>query len=118
MRCGSSGRSTSFTQRRAERSTSSWRRPTTSSPNHGSLAASGATFLGVAAWVATPEDVILAKLRWRLESRSEVQWRDCVEIASVQRLDENYLRRWAHLLHVEPDLDDLLETVSRGLWPK
>jgi hypothetical protein len=31
-----------------------------------------ATVLGVDCWVATPEDVVLAKLRWRLESRSEV----------------------------------------------
>jgi hypothetical protein len=37
----------------------------------------------VPCWVASAEDVVLAKLRWRLGSRSEVQWRDCVEIAST-----------------------------------
>ncbi len=64
--------------------------------------------LGVIAWVASPEDVVLAKLRWRLESRSEVQWRDCVEIASVQALDSDYLWRWAEVLNVEADLQELL----------
>lgn len=64
--------------------------------------------LGVATWIATPEDVVLAKLRWRLDSRSEVQWRDCVEIAAVQRLDEPYLRVWADRLGVSDDLEELL----------
>lgn len=50
-----------------------------------------AEVLGVPCWVASPEDVVLAKLRWRLESRSEVQWRDCAEIAATQPLDRSYL---------------------------
>lgn len=54
-----------------------------------------AEVLGELVWVATPEDVVLAKLRWRLESRSEVQWRDCVEIAYSNELDREYLDRWA-----------------------
>jgi hypothetical protein len=69
--------------------------------------------LGIPAWVATPEDVILAKLRWRLESRSEVQWRDCIEIASVQCLDADYLWSWANELGVEDDLNELL-SVTRS----
>lgn len=64
--------------------------------------------LGVQAWIATPEDVVLAKLRWRLESRSEVQWRDCTEIAATQELDEPYLRRWAPVLGIADDLDELI----------
>lgn len=68
----------------------------------------GADVLGVRTWIATPEDVILAKLRWRLESRSEVQWRDCVEIASIQKLDVAYMSRWGPTLGVEADLRDLL----------
>ncbi|MCC5954393.1 MAG: hypothetical protein JJU45_20075 [Acidimicrobiia bacterium] len=62
----------------------------------------------VPCWVATAEDVVLAKLRWRLTSRSEIQWRDCVEIASVNDLDVAYLRRWAPELGVTSDLADLL----------
>jgi hypothetical protein len=72
-----------------------------------------ADVLGVPTWVATAEDVVLAKLRWRLESRSEVQWRDCVEIAAVHPLDEQYLRRWAGALGVEADLHELLADTPR-----
>lgn len=71
-----------------------------------------ARVLGVDAWIATPEDVVLAKLRWRLSSRSEVQWRDCAEIAATQDLDEDYLRRWAPQLGVVEDLDELLDVGS------
>lgn len=67
-----------------------------------------ADVVGVVSWVATAEDVILAKLRWRLESRSEMQWRDCVEIAAVNDLDRRYLWRWAPQLGVVDDLADLL----------
>jgi hypothetical protein len=64
--------------------------------------------LGVQAWIATPEDVVLAKLKWRLESRSEVQWRDCTEIVATQKLDEPYLRHWAPVLGITDDLDELI----------
>lgn len=67
-----------------------------------------ADVLGLASWVAAAEDVVLAKLRWRLESRSEVQWRDCVEIAAVHELDWRYLWRWAPVLDVVDDLAELL----------
>jgi hypothetical protein len=67
-----------------------------------------AEVLGVAVWVDTPENLILAKLRWRRTSRSEVQWRDCVELASINPLDEAYLRDWAAVLAVGDDLADLL----------
>ncbi len=65
--------------------------------------------LGVEAWIATPEDLVLAKLRWRLESRSETQWRDCTEIAAINDLDISYMRRWAPELGVQEDLVDLLD---------
>ncbi len=67
---------------------------------------------GVATWVATAEDVVLAKLRWRLQSRSETQWRDCVDIAKVQKLDDEYLRKWAPVLGVEHDLGELVRAIS------
>lgn len=67
-----------------------------------------ADVFGHASWIATAEDVILSKLRWRIESRSEVQWRDCVEIAAVQELDHTYLWRWAPALDVVDDLGELL----------
>lgn len=67
---------------------------------------------GVSSWISTPEDVVLSKLRWRLESRSEVQWRDCVEIAAIQQLDRDYLDRWAPELGVVDDLTELLDAMS------
>lgn len=66
----------------------------------------------VPCWVASAEDVVLAKLRWRLDSRSEVQWRDCVEIAATNELDATYLRLWAHNLGVTDDLEDLLTAID------
>ncbi|HEV7721499.1 MAG TPA: hypothetical protein VGO60_09450 [Iamia sp.] len=71
-----------------------------------------ADVLGVETWVATPEDVVLAKLRWRLSSRSEIQWRDCVEIAAAQPLDAAYLWAWAEPLGVAADLAELLEALA------
>jgi hypothetical protein len=68
-----------------------------------------AEILGVATWVATPEDVILATLHWRLESRSEVQLRDCVEIAATRPLGLEYMRMWADRLGVADDLEDLFD---------
>ncbi|MDO8389969.1 MAG: hypothetical protein Q7V57_05735 [Actinomycetota bacterium] len=67
---------------------------------------------GVGSWVATPEDVVLSKLRWRLESQSDVQWRDCVELAAVHTLDRRHLRVWAERLGITPDLDALLDQVD------
>ena len=52
---------------------------------------------------------MLAKLRWRLESRSELQWRDCVEIAAINDLDVSYMHRWAAELGVQDDLAELLD---------
>jgi len=66
----------------------------------------------VPCWVATAEDVVLAKLRWRLESRSEIQWRDCVEIAAVNDLDLAYLRRWAPELGIGEDVELLITTAG------
>lgn len=71
--------------------------------------------LGVHAWVATAEDIVLSKLRWRRESRSDQQWRDCVEIAATNLLDVSHLRRWAPVLGVADDLEELLIEVGRAL---
>jgi hypothetical protein len=59
-------------------------------------------------WVASPEDIVLQKLRWFDESgrASDHQVRDVVGVLQVQagRLDESYLDSWAARL----DLTDLL----------
>ena len=69
--------------------------------------------LGIDTWVSTPEDVVLSKLLWRVQTRSEVQWRDCVEVAATQKLDVKYLRIWATELGISGDLEELLEATRR-----
>lgn len=69
--------------------------------------------LGIDTWVSTPEDVVLSKLLWRVQTRSEVQWRDCVEVAATQKLDVTYLRSWAMQLGISADVDELLEATRR-----
>jgi hypothetical protein len=61
-------------------------------------------------YIATAEDVVLAKLLWRRGSRSEKQWRDCLGIVKIQgdRLDLAYLATWADRLSLQDDLRDLL----------
>lgn len=60
-------------------------------------------------WLASAEDVVLNKLEWyRLgEEVSERQWLDVQGVLKVQRdrLDLEYLRKWARQLNVQ----DLLE---------
>ena len=53
-------------------------------------------------WMVAPEDLILSKLVWAKESRSELQFRDVRGVIGVQRanLDRNYLSRWAAVLSV------------------
>ncbi len=65
------------------------------------------------AYIATAEDIILAKLDWyRLGGEvSERQWRDIQGILDVRgdRLDRDYLRHWAGILQVA----DLLEKITK-----
>lgn len=52
--------------------------------------------------IVAPEDLILSKLEWAKESRSEVQLTDVRNLLrSVKRLNRPYLVRWAKQLHVE-----------------
>lgn len=65
-------------------------------------------------YVATVEDMILAKLRWFSDGGkvSETQWRDVLGMigASSVELDHVYLRQWAKELGV----DELLEKALGG----
>lgn len=58
-------------------------------------------------FVASPEDVVLAKLLWRKPSGSMKQWSDVLGILKVQgeQLDFDYLWQWAEILNVANDLD-------------
>jgi len=56
---------------------------------------------GVRIWFASPEDLVLSKLYWSRESRSEIQRDDVGEIiASLENLDWSYLEKWAELLGI------------------
>jgi len=58
--------------------------------------------------VVAPEDLLLSKLCWRRDSRSELQLRDIEQIlASQPELDWAYLRQWAADLGVLADLEHL-----------
>ena len=55
-------------------------------------------------WVTTPEDTILAKLRWsKLSGGSEKQFNDALRVFEVQRshLDLDYIADWANTLHLD-----------------
>ena len=65
---------------------------------------------GVVAWMATAEDVILHKLFWNELNPSERQLSDAAGIVAVQenKLDQDYLRKWATQPSIHKRLDDLL----------
>lgn len=66
-------------------------------------------------WVTSPEDIILSKLEWSKDSQSERQFGDALGVAVVQwdRLDVDYLRKWAKELQVTDSLEQLLEQAGR-----
>ncbi len=74
-------------------------------------------FRGTPRWVASPEDVILGKLEWSRIGASERQFNDAVNIAKIQRdrIDVQYLRRWANELNITKLLDKLFEDVNKSI---
>jgi hypothetical protein len=70
------------------------------------------------AFVATAEDVVLAKLEWYEAGGrvSERQWRDVLGVLAVQagRLDLPYLREWATSLGVPALLERAFAEVGHG----
>lgn len=60
-----------------------------------------ATVAGEQVSIVAPEDLILSKLEWAKESRSQVQLDDVRNLLrSVHQLDMGYLNRWAERLGV------------------
>ncbi|NEP56697.1 MAG: hypothetical protein F6K31_06685 [Symploca sp. SIO2G7] len=57
-------------------------------------------------YLASPEDVVLNKLRWGKRSQSEKQWRDVLGVLKVQgdNLDFDYMQKWASRLGLADDL--------------
>jgi hypothetical protein len=56
-------------------------------------------FAGIELWIVTREDLILSKLDWARETRSELQLRD-VSLLLEGGVDRAYLDKWAEMLGV------------------
>jgi acetolactate synthase regulatory subunit len=69
--------------------------------------------LGSTGFIATVEDVILAKLEWAAETDSERQLRDVAGMLAVagDTLDEAYLTTWAQTLGVQTGLQRVLDEI-------
>lgn len=76
-----------------------------------------ANIMGLDAWVVSPEDVILSKLEWAKNSKSSQQFQDALGVATVQyeRLDRDYMYKWAKELQVESSLERLLKQAKEQL---
>jgi len=76
--------------------------------------ATPATILGSHVLIVTPEDSILTKLEWSVESNSQRQYRDALQVATLTRntLDLEYLRRWAKQLGLDQVFTKLLTEAS------
>lgn len=66
---------------------------------------------GTQAYVAAPEDVILAKLQWAKLARSERQLEDARGVVRMQgdKLSLEYIERWVRELNVEPEWHKVCE---------
>lgn len=72
-------------------------------------------FMGLKLHVSSPEDTILAKLRWaRLSGGSEKQFTDALRIYEVQfeKLDMDYIMGWIKKLGIEQLWKRLIESVK------
>jgi len=71
--------------------------------------------LGMQLFVSSPEDTILAKLRWaKMSGGSEKQFHDSLRVYEIQfdRLDRNYLQEWVAVLGLEDYWTRLLKDAN------
>ena len=75
------------------------------------------SIMGLDTWIVSPEDMILIKLEWAKNSKSDRQFEDALGVAMVQfdRLDGDYLHKWAKELQVEGSLKQLLEQAKKRM---
>lgn len=63
---------------------------------------------GIKIFAVSPEDLILSKLEWAKDTNSEVQKRDIHSLLElVPNLDYDYLNKWARVLGVTQQLEEL-----------
>jgi hypothetical protein len=73
-------------------------------------------FMNTEVQVSSPEDTILAKLRWaKLSGGSEKQFTDALRVYEVQyaELDMAYLEEWVKKLNIEPLWERLIAEAER-----
>lgn len=65
---------------------------------------------GIEVYLASPEDLILNKLRWGKQSQPEKQWRDVLGILKVQGdlLNFDYMRQWSQELGLAENLNQAM----------
>lgn len=75
-------------------------------------------FQGVPMFVASPEDIILAKLEWSKISQSQRQLEDVAAILRLrsESLDHLYLKKWIADLHLDSEWGSVLKMT--GLSPE
>ena len=73
-----------------------------------------ANFLGIDVYILSPEDSILSKLEWSKGRHSEPQFADALGVLRLQKekLDFDYLKKWAKELGVAEALQRLIEEVN------
>lgn len=62
---------------------------------------------GLEVYLASPEDVVVNKLRWGQQSQSEKQWRDVLGVLKTQQeaLDYEYMHHWAATFDLSAQLE-------------
>lgn len=76
--------------------------------------------MGIKVWISSPEDTILAKLRWaKLSGGSEKQFVDALRVYEVQsgKLDRDYLENWVKKLDIETLWKRLIDEAEIMLPP-
>ncbi|MGI9303046.1 MAG: hypothetical protein ACR2RB_10100, partial [Gammaproteobacteria bacterium] len=66
------------------------------------------TLQGIPIWIVTKEDLILSKLEWASDSKSELQLRDVRNLLATNP-DWDYLHRWAEYIGVSALLKEVVE---------
>jgi hypothetical protein len=66
-------------------------------------------------YLASPEDVVVNKLRWGKQSQSQKQWRDVLGVLKAQQeiLDYEYMHHWAAEFDLSSDLEQV--TLEAGV---
>jgi len=75
-----------------------------------------ASLLGVEVWLASLEDVLIAKLEWAKLGDSALQRGDAAQLVerAGERLDLSYLEAWIRELGLESEWNDIRDRLERG----